>query len=160
MIHSGWGELTACCFGVVFLLSPLPVYLPGLPSHPQYELMKRQCSGCPGMITFYIKGKLEHATSFLSNLKVIRDRTVRELHSAEDQTITLCVRISFPSCLNQGCPIFSGKFRCGCRFSFQPSRIHTRFYGKPRSTDFNQEKSGAAPAGLECEPAPAPELSR
>ncbi|XP_046905818.1 cystathionine gamma-lyase [Hypomesus transpacificus] len=46
------------------------VIFPGLPSHPQHELMKRQCTGCPGMITFYIKGKLEHATSFLSNLKL------------------------------------------------------------------------------------------
>lgn len=43
----------------------------GLPSHPQHELMKRQCTGCPGMITFYIKGKLNHASAFLSNLKVI-----------------------------------------------------------------------------------------
>lgn len=43
----------------------------GLPSHPQYELVKRQSTGCPGMITFYIKGTLEHATAFLSNLKVI-----------------------------------------------------------------------------------------
>ncbi|KAI4891988.1 hypothetical protein NFI96_034203 [Prochilodus magdalenae] len=41
-----------------------------LPSHPQYELMKKQCTGCPGMITFYIKGKLEHATTFLNNLKL------------------------------------------------------------------------------------------
>ncbi|KAK6320465.1 hypothetical protein J4Q44_G00095720 [Coregonus suidteri] len=32
------------------------VIFPGLPSHPQHELMKRQCTGCPGMITFYIKG--------------------------------------------------------------------------------------------------------
>ncbi|KAM3619664.1 uncharacterized protein V6R79_011556 [Siganus canaliculatus] len=46
------------------------VIFPGLPSHPQFELMKRQCTGCPGMITFYIKGKLEHATAFLSNLKL------------------------------------------------------------------------------------------
>ncbi|KAG5275612.1 hypothetical protein AALO_G00122340 [Alosa alosa] len=46
------------------------VIFPGLPSHPQHELMKRQCTGCPGMITFYIKGKLEHATTFLSNLKL------------------------------------------------------------------------------------------
>uniref|UniRef100_A0A4W4EF67 Cystathionine gamma-lyase n=1 Tax=Electrophorus electricus TaxID=8005 RepID=A0A4W4EF67_ELEEL len=46
------------------------VIFPGVPSHPQYELMKRQCTGCPGMITFYIKGKLEHATAFLSNLKL------------------------------------------------------------------------------------------
>jgi len=46
------------------------VIFPGLPSHPQHELMKRQCTGCPGMITFYIKGKLEHATLFLNNLKL------------------------------------------------------------------------------------------
>ncbi|XP_038157628.1 cystathionine gamma-lyase [Cyprinodon tularosa] len=46
------------------------VIFPGLPSHPQYEVMKKQCTGCPGMITFYIKGKLEHATTFLSNLKM------------------------------------------------------------------------------------------
>ncbi|KAG5850078.1 cystathionine gamma-lyase-like isoform X1 [Anguilla rostrata] len=46
------------------------VIFPGLPSHPQYELVKRQCTGCPGMITFYIKGKLENASTFLSNLKL------------------------------------------------------------------------------------------
>lgn len=46
------------------------VIFPGLPSHPQYEVMRRQCTGCPGMITFYIKGKLEHASTFLSNLKM------------------------------------------------------------------------------------------
>uniref|UniRef100_A0A3B5RFE3 Cystathionine gamma-lyase n=2 Tax=Xiphophorus TaxID=8082 RepID=A0A3B5RFE3_XIPMA len=48
------------------------VIFPGLSSHPQYEMMKKQCTGCPGMITFYIKGKLEHATTFLSNLKLHR----------------------------------------------------------------------------------------
>ncbi|KAM6962907.1 cystathionine gamma-lyase-like [Aplochiton taeniatus] len=46
------------------------VIFPGLPSHPQHELMKRQCTGCPGMITFYIKGKLANATAFLSSLKL------------------------------------------------------------------------------------------
>ncbi|XP_071377752.1 cystathionine gamma-lyase-like [Centroberyx affinis] len=46
------------------------VIFPGLPSHPQHELMKRQCTGCPGMITFYIKGNMEHASTFLSSLKV------------------------------------------------------------------------------------------
>ncbi|KAL2090103.1 hypothetical protein ACEWY4_014791 [Coilia grayii] len=46
------------------------VIFPGLPSHPQHELMKRQSTGCPGMITFYIKGKLENATTFLSSLKL------------------------------------------------------------------------------------------
>ncbi|CAG01183.1 unnamed protein product [Tetraodon nigroviridis] len=46
------------------------VIFPGLPSHPQHAVMKKQCTGCPGMITFYIKGKLEHASTFLSNLKM------------------------------------------------------------------------------------------
>ncbi|XP_066548107.1 cystathionine gamma-lyase isoform X2 [Amia ocellicauda] len=46
------------------------VIFPGLPSHPQFELMKRQCTGCPGMITFYIKGQLSHANAFLGNLKL------------------------------------------------------------------------------------------
>ncbi|KAM8931024.1 cystathionine gamma-lyase [Pelodytes ibericus] len=46
------------------------VIFPGLPSHPQYELTKRQCTGVPGMITFYIKGNLEHAKTFLKSLKV------------------------------------------------------------------------------------------
>ncbi|NXY85035.1 CGL lyase, partial [Alcedo cyanopectus] len=46
------------------------VIFPGLPSHPQHELVKRQCTGCPGMVTFYIKGRLEHAVAFLKSLKV------------------------------------------------------------------------------------------
>lgn len=46
------------------------VIFPGLPSHPQYELTKRQCAGCPGMLSFYIKGELQHAKAFLQNLKV------------------------------------------------------------------------------------------
>ncbi|XP_019735831.1 cystathionine gamma-lyase isoform X2 [Hippocampus comes] len=46
------------------------VIYPGLPSHPQYDVVKRQCTGCPGMITFYIKGELHHANTFLTSLKM------------------------------------------------------------------------------------------
>ncbi|KAM6168312.1 cystathionine gamma-lyase [Erethizon dorsatum] len=46
------------------------VIYPGLPSHPQHELAKRQCTGCPGMVTFYIKGSLQHAETFLKHLKL------------------------------------------------------------------------------------------
>ncbi|NWW69843.1 CGL lyase, partial [Climacteris rufus] len=46
------------------------VIYPGLPSHPQHELVKKQCTGCPGMVTFYIKGNLKNALAFLKNLKV------------------------------------------------------------------------------------------
>ena len=43
---------------------------PGLPSHPQHELAKRQMSGYAGMISFVIKGGLEAANAFLSAVKV------------------------------------------------------------------------------------------
>ncbi|XP_007946514.1 cystathionine gamma-lyase-like, partial [Orycteropus afer afer] len=46
------------------------VLYPGLPSHPQHELVKRQCTGCPGMVSFYIKGSLQHAETFLKSLKI------------------------------------------------------------------------------------------
>ncbi|TNN84068.1 Cystathionine gamma-lyase [Liparis tanakae] len=45
-------------------------FLEANPNVERHEVMKRQCTGCPGMITFYIKGKLEHAKAFLSNLKI------------------------------------------------------------------------------------------
>ncbi|XP_056388722.1 cystathionine gamma-lyase-like [Hyla sarda] len=46
------------------------ILFPGLPSHPQYELTKRQSTGAGGMMAIYIKGNLEHAKIFLRSLKV------------------------------------------------------------------------------------------
>lgn len=43
---------------------------PGLPSHPQYELARRQMSGFGGMITFGIKGGLESARRFLESVRI------------------------------------------------------------------------------------------
>lgn len=43
---------------------------PGLPSHPQHDLMKKQCYGVSGMISFYLKGGLAESRKFLSALKV------------------------------------------------------------------------------------------
>lgn len=43
---------------------------PGLKSHPQHELAKRQMRGYSGMLTILIKGGLEQAQVFLSSLKV------------------------------------------------------------------------------------------
>lgn len=43
---------------------------PGLKSHPQYELCQQQMRGFSGMIAFYIKGGVDEASKFLSNLKV------------------------------------------------------------------------------------------
>ena len=46
------------------------VIYPGLESHPQYELAKKQCTGSSGMVSFYIKGDLKNAEKFINNLEV------------------------------------------------------------------------------------------
>ncbi|KAF0311425.1 Cystathionine gamma-lyase [Amphibalanus amphitrite] len=44
---------------------------PGLPSHPQHELARRQTMGCSGMFSFYIKGGLTESRAFFKNIKII-----------------------------------------------------------------------------------------
>jgi cystathionine gamma-lyase len=46
------------------------VVYPGLKSHPQHALAKKQMSGFSGMITFFIKGDLKKCNKFLSELKI------------------------------------------------------------------------------------------
>lgn len=43
---------------------------PGLPSHPQHEIAKKQMSGFGGMITFFIKGGLENSRKFLETVRL------------------------------------------------------------------------------------------
>jgi cystathionine gamma-lyase len=45
------------------------VYYPGLASHPQHELAKRQMSGYGGMVSFTLKGDDARALAFASSLK-------------------------------------------------------------------------------------------
>lgn len=46
------------------------VVYPGLASHPQHELARRQMSGFGGMITVHLRGGLENARRFLENVKI------------------------------------------------------------------------------------------
>jgi len=46
------------------------VYYPGLRSHPQHELAKRQMYGFGGMLSFEIEGGMREAKVFLENLKL------------------------------------------------------------------------------------------
>ena len=46
------------------------VFYPGLPSHPQHELAKRQCRGFGGMVSFRMKGDLANSKAFLKKVKV------------------------------------------------------------------------------------------
>jgi cystathionine gamma-synthase/cystathionine gamma-lyase len=45
------------------------VYYPGLPSHPQHELAKRQMSGFGGMVSFTLKGPEQRAIDFAHRMK-------------------------------------------------------------------------------------------
>ena len=47
------------------------VIYPGLKSHPQHELAKKQMSGFGGIISFFIKGGLKASRSFLEKVKNI-----------------------------------------------------------------------------------------
>lgn len=46
------------------------VYYPGLASHPQHELAKRQMSGMGGIVSFEVKGGYEAAKSFINALRL------------------------------------------------------------------------------------------
>lgn len=46
------------------------VLYPGLESHPQHALARRQMQGCGGVVSFYLKGGLAETRAFLSRLKL------------------------------------------------------------------------------------------
>src|SRR5690606_11604875 len=47
------------------------VLYPGLPSHPQHELAKRQMkNGFSGIVTFFVQGGMEEAKRFLERLQI------------------------------------------------------------------------------------------
>ncbi len=46
------------------------VLYPGLESHPQHELARRQMSGFSGMVSVYLDGGMERVTRFLQALKI------------------------------------------------------------------------------------------
>ena len=48
------------------------VNYPGLPSHPQYELMKKQQKGNTGLLSFEIKGTAEEAAKLAESLKIFK----------------------------------------------------------------------------------------
>jgi len=46
------------------------VVYPGLKSHPQYKIAKKQMSGFGGMITFFLKGDVKKSKKFLSKIEM------------------------------------------------------------------------------------------
>ncbi|OMH79981.1 Cystathionine gamma-lyase [Zancudomyces culisetae] len=64
-------EKNALAIANVLAKSPYveSVNYPGLPSHPQHELSKRQMRGFGGMLSFYIKGDVNTSKKFLHSTK-------------------------------------------------------------------------------------------
>jgi cystathionine beta-lyase/cystathionine gamma-synthase len=48
------------------------VYYPGLPSHPDHEVAKRQMTGFGGMVCFDLEGKYDRAARVYDQLKVVK----------------------------------------------------------------------------------------
>jgi len=46
------------------------VWYPGLPSHPDHEVARRQMTGFGGVISFEVRGKLEDASRFIDRMEI------------------------------------------------------------------------------------------
>jgi len=51
------------------------VYYPGLKSHPQHEIAKKQMSGFGGMISFFVDGNLDESIAIVGKSKLIKRAT-------------------------------------------------------------------------------------
>jgi len=65
------------------------VYYPGLPSHPDHEIAKKQMSGFGGMLSFEVNGDFDQTKQFMDNLKLIKLATsLGGVSSLANQPIT------------------------------------------------------------------------
>lgn len=73
-LHLRMREHCASAFAIAEWLSAHPkvarVHYPGLDTHPQHQLAKKQMNGFGGMVSVVLKGELEHARHFLERLKI------------------------------------------------------------------------------------------
>jgi len=51
------------------------VYYPGLPSHPQYEIAKKQMTGFSGMLSILVKGNADDARKLVNTVKLFAQAT-------------------------------------------------------------------------------------
>jgi cystathionine gamma-synthase len=66
------------------------VYYPGLPSHPQYALARRQMSGFGGVVSFEIDGDLQRTSRFVDRLRIpYLGPTLGGVESVVQQPVTL-----------------------------------------------------------------------
>lgn len=90
------------------------VIFPGLASHPQHELARRQMSGFGGMITFFLKGGLEESRRFLSAVQLF---TLAESLGGVESLIehpAIMTHASIPPAIRQEIGIHDNLIRLSC----------------------------------------------
>ena len=116
-------------------------FIPGLPSHPQYDLVNKQCCGYSGMVSFEIKGNLQTAKTFLENCKVIFS-SYFSLHYKG----VVCFNIEiekrpFPNrkalCFMLHPLLFIKLFQLGLHNQLTLGQQHLNDYSKPTNASFN-----------------------
>ncbi|MES2528976.1 MAG: PLP-dependent aspartate aminotransferase family protein [Bdellovibrionota bacterium] len=87
------------------------VVYPGLKSHPQYELGKKQMSGSGGMITFFIKGGITESRKWLENVKLFAlAESLGGVESLVDHP-AIMTHASIPKEVREGLGIFDNLVR-------------------------------------------------
>jgi cystathionine gamma-lyase len=87
------------------------VVYPGLKSHQQYELGKKQMRGAGGMITFFIKGGLNESRRFLENVKLFAlAESLGGVESLVDHP-AIMTHASIPKEVREGLGIFDNLVR-------------------------------------------------
>ena len=87
------------------------VVYPGLKSHPQYELGRKQMSGAGGMITFFLKGGIVESRRFLENVKLFAlAESLGGVESLVDHP-AIMTHASIPQKVREGLGIFDNLIR-------------------------------------------------
>ena len=87
------------------------VIYPGLKSHPQHELAKKQMKGFSGMITFFLKGGISESRKFLENVKIFAlAESLGGVESLVDHP-AIMTHASIPKDVREGLGIFDNLIR-------------------------------------------------
>jgi cystathionine gamma-lyase len=87
------------------------VIYPGLESHEQHQLAKKQMKGFGGMITFFIKGGLKESRNFLENVKLFSlAESLGGVESLVDHP-AIMTHASIPQSIREGLGIFDNLIR-------------------------------------------------
>jgi cystathionine gamma-lyase len=87
------------------------VIYPGLKSHPQHELAKKQMRGSGGMITFFLKGGISESRKFLENVNIFAlAESLGGVESLVDHP-AIMTHASIPKEVREGLGIFDNLIR-------------------------------------------------